>query len=42
MISILKFTKGHNFRKQVERLTVLLGTSSDDGLYLNHVSQKYP
>ena len=42
MISILKFTKGHNSIKNVGRVMVLdLCSSSNDNLYLHKVSLNY-
>ena len=42
MISILKFTKGHNSIKNVGRVMVLdLCSSSNDTLYLYKVSLNY-
>ena len=42
MISILKFTKGHNFIKNVGRVMVLdRCSSSNDTLYLYKVSLNY-
>ena len=41
MIFILKFTKGHNFIKNVGRAMVLDLCSSNDTLYLYKVSLNY-
>ena len=42
MISILKFSKGHNSIKNVDRVMVLdLCSSSNDNLYLYKVSLNY-